>query len=132
MHVCIYPFLKKTKLFFFVFVQESGCYPRKLEITPDDEEYDSIGDVIAAYSVSPAEDYFNGNVLGLTKDQDGTKYTWDDYGSIQWHLVGCLAGSWVLICLSLIKGIQSYGKVAYVITLSPFVVLTILLGMNCF
>ena len=44
------------------------------------------------------------------------------------HLVGCLAGSWVLICLTLIKGIQSYGKEAYVITLSPYFVLSLLLG----
>ena len=56
------------------------------------------------------------------------RYSWDDYGTLQPHLVGCLAGSWVLICLTLIKGIQSYGKVAYVITLSPYFVLTFLLS----
>ena len=68
-------------------------------------------------------------LLGITKNETGVRYTWDDYGTLQWHLVACLAGSWLLICLSLIKGIQSYGKVAYVVTLSPFVVLTILLGL---
>merc|ERR1712223_1213947 len=90
-------------------------------------DFDSLKDIIADYSVSPAEDYFNGKLLGLTKDRFGNRYNWDDYGSLQGHLVGCLAGSWVLICLTLIKGIQSYGKVAYVITLSPYFVLTLLL-----
>ena len=88
--------------------------------------------MIRENGISPAEDYFNGKVLGITKNVTGERYTWDDYGTLQWHLVGCLAGSWVLICLSLIKGLQSYGKVAYVITLSPFVVLTILLGKGIF
>ena len=91
-------------------------------------DFEPIKDIIADNSVSPAEDYFNGNVLGLTKNRDGDRYSWDDYGSLQGHLVGCLAASWVLICLTLIKGIQSYGKVAYVITLSPYFVLTLLLG----
>ena len=88
--------------------------------------------MIRENGISPAEDYFNGRVLGITKNVTGERYTWDDYGTLQWHLVGCLAGSWVLICLSLIKGLQSYGKVAYVITLSPFVVLTILLGIKAY
>lgn len=68
--------------------------------------------------------------MNIYKNASGDKYSWEDYGTIQPHLVGCLAGSWVLICLSLIKGIQSYGKVAYVITMSPFVVLTILLSKH--
>ena len=89
-----------------------------------------VSDVIKENSISPAEDYFNGNVLNIYKNASGDKYSWEDYGTIQPHLVGCLAGSWVLICLSLIKGIQSYGKVAYVITMSPFVVLTILLSKH--
>ena len=57
----------------------------------------------------------------------GNIYDWSDFGNLQWELVGCLALSWVLVCLTLIQGIQSYGKVSYVITLSPYFVLTALL-----
>ena len=53
---------------------------------------------------------------------------WEDWGNIRWEIVGCLALSWTLVCLSLIKGIQSYGKVVYFTTLFPYVVLTALLG----
>ena len=93
-----------------------------------DGNYTPFKDVVGEFGVSPAEDYFNGRVLGINKDESGLRYDWDDYGSIQGHLVGCLAAAWVLVCLSLIKGIQSYGKVAYVITLSPYFVLTALLS----
>ena len=51
-----------------------------------------------------------------------------DYGSLKWELVLCLFLSWVLVGLSLIGGIQNFGKVAYVITLSPYFVLTALLA----
>ena len=45
---------------------------------------------------------------------------WDDYGSLRWELVLCLLLAWILIALSMIKGLASYGKVAYFITLSPY------------
>ena len=53
---------------------------------------------------------------------------WEHWGNIRWEIVGCLALSWSLVCLFLIKGIQSYGKVVYFTTLFPYVVLTALLG----
>ena len=28
----------------------------------------------------------------------GERYTWENYGSLQPHLVGCFAAAWVLIC----------------------------------
>ena len=108
-----------------IFFQTKFCYDPTPNIT---NPYEQIKYIIGNNSVSPAEDYFNGNVLKLNKDETGARFTWEDYGSLQGHLVGCLAGSWVIICLTLIKGIQSYGKIAYVITLSPYFVLTILLS----
>ena len=54
--------------------------------------------------------------------------SWEHWGNIRWEIAGCLALSWSLVCLSLIKGIQSYGKVVYFTTLFPYVVLTALLG----
>ena len=46
---------------------------------------------------------------------------WDNYGQLRWQLVLCLLLAWILIGLSMIKGLASYGKVAYFITLSPYV-----------
>ena len=37
--------------------------------------FEAIKDIIRDNSVSPAEDYFNGNVLGLTKNPNGERYT---------------------------------------------------------
>ncbi len=54
--------------------------------------------------------------------------SWSKWGSPRWDLIGCLALSWTLICVSLIKGVQSYGKVVYFTTLFPYVVLTIMVG----
>ena len=58
----------------------------------------------------------------------GEKYSWDNYGTMSWELTLCLLLSWIMICLSMIGGLQSFGKVAYVVTLSPYVVLTALLA----
>ena len=73
--------------------------------------------VIQEYSTPPADDYFNGYVLGLNKDPNGTlpwkdtHYTFSDYGYPRWQLVLCLLLAWILVMLSLIKGLQSLGKV---------------------
>ncbi len=88
---------------------------------------ETFSTVLGTYSVSPAEDYFNGKVLGLTKDVDGNQYTWNDYGTIQWELVLCQLAVWVLVSLVNIKGIKSLGKAAYILTILPYVLLTILL-----
>ena len=89
----------------------------------------SITSVINEYSISPAEDYFNGFCLGLYVEgtKDGTTHDLENYGVPRWQLILCLACGWTLITLVLIKGIQSYGKAAYVITLSPYFILTALI-----
>ncbi len=89
-----------------------------------------IYEVLTTYSVSPAEDYFNGRVLGLTKDIDGTLYTWDDFGSIQWELVLCQLLGYLLMAAIIIKGVRSLGKAAYVLTVLPYVILTALLAYS--
>ncbi len=65
-----------------------------------------VYEVLTLYSVSPAEDYFNGRVLGVTKDKDGTQYTWDDFGSVQWELVLCQLFGWLLVGATIIKGVR--------------------------
>ena len=100
--------------------------------TPDGDHCDAnttVSDVLVKNSIYPSEDYLNGFVLGYTiPNSNGTRHSWDNYGSLRWELCLCLLLSWIIICLSMIQGLQSYGKVAYVVTLSPYFVLTALLA----
>ena len=59
------------------------------------------------YAVAPPEDYFLHQMLGLDKEI----HDWDNVGEMRWQMVLCLFGGWVIVCLSLIKGVQSSGKV---------------------
>ena len=61
------------------------------------------------YVVSPSEDYYTSNLLGLDKNI----HSWDNLGGLRWQLVLCLFGAWTIVCLCLIKGVQSAGKVVY-------------------
>merc|ERR1711970_686673 len=72
--------------------------------------------------VSPSEDYFKRTMLGLEEDT-----SWSDLGGLKWQLVLCLAAAWTIVCLCLIKGVQSSGKVVYFTALFPYLVLVILL-----
>jgi len=72
--------------------------------------------------VSPSEDYFKRTMLGLEEDT-----SWSNMGELKWELVLCLAGAWIIVCLCLIKGVQSSGKVVYFTALFPYLVLVILL-----
>ena len=76
---------------------------------------------------SASEDFWNRKVLGMKVFGSHVESNWSEWGGVRWPLVGCLALSWTIICLSLIKGIQSYGKVVYFVTTFPYVVLTTLL-----
>ncbi|XP_041113130.1 sodium-dependent neutral amino acid transporter B(0)AT2-like [Polyodon spathula] len=44
-------------------------------------------------------------------------------GGINWKMAVCLLSAWVTVCLAMIKGIQSSGKVMYFSSLFPYVVL---------
>ena len=59
------------------------------------------------YAVAPPEDFFLHQMLGLDKQVNN----WDNVGGIRWQMVLCLLGAWVIVCLCLIKGVQSSGKV---------------------
>ena len=52
--------------------------------------------------------------------------SWEDMGGMQWELVGCLALAWTIICLCMIKGVKSSGKVVYFTATFPYLVLIIL------
>jgi len=72
--------------------------------------------------ISPSEDYYKRTMLGLEED-----ISWSNMGGLKWDLVGCLAAAWLIVCLCLIKGVQSSGKVVYFTALFPYFVLLILL-----
>eukprot|EP00088_Acartia_fossae_P009522 TRINITY_DN1462_c0_g1_i9.p1 TRINITY_DN1462_c0_g1~~TRINITY_DN1462_c0_g1_i9.p1 ORF type:complete len:732 (+),score=113.65 TRINITY_DN1462_c0_g1_i9:92-2287(+) len=72
--------------------------------------------------VTASEDYFKRGMLGMDSET-----TWLNMGGLKWELVLCLAGAWAIVCLCLIKGVQSSGKVVYFTALFPYLVLTILL-----
>ncbi len=72
--------------------------------------------------MSASEEYYNRVVLGLTEE-----ITWENMGGLKWELVLCLLGAWIIVCLCLIKGVQSSGKVVYFTALFPYLVLVILL-----
>ena len=61
-------------------------------------------------------------MLGLEPDS-----SWSNVGGLKWELVVGLASAWVIVCLCLIKGVQSSGKVVYFTALFPYLVLVILL-----
>ena len=61
-------------------------------------------------------------MLGLEDDT-----TWENFGGLRWQLVTCLLAAWIIVCLCLIKGVQSSGKVVYFTALFPYLVLVILL-----
>ncbi|XP_067649896.1 sodium- and chloride-dependent glycine transporter 1-like [Haliotis asinina] len=66
---------------------------------------------------TPAEEFFRYNVLNVSTGLE-------DVGAVQWHIVGCLCASYVIIFLCLIRGIKSSGKAVYVTALLPYVLLT--------
>ncbi|CAL8323268.1 unnamed protein product [Merluccius merluccius] len=47
----------------------------------------------------------------------------DDTGGLNWRMTLSLLGAWIIVCLAVVKGIQSSGKVMYFSSLFPYVVL---------
>ena len=60
------------------------------------------------YAVGPSEDFFLHQMLRIDK----AVHTWGSYGHLEWRMVLCLLGAWTIVCLCLIKGVQSAGKVS--------------------
>ncbi|XP_067628133.1 sodium-dependent nutrient amino acid transporter 1 [Eurosta solidaginis] len=82
----------------------------------------STGNVSRENMISSAELYFTKVVL---REKDSLD---DGIGLPSWDLVTYLFFVWVMIAVTLIKGIQSSGKASYFLALFPYVVLFILLG----
>jgi len=73
-----------------------------------------------AQRTTPSEEFWERNVLQMS---DGI----EDMGGIRWELFGCLALSWVIVFLCLIRGIKSSGRVVYFTATFPYLVLLTLL-----
>ena len=58
--------------------------------------------------LDPEEYYFKHTMLGIDSSN-----SWENFGEMKWEMVLCLLGAWIIVCLCLIKGIQSAGKVVY-------------------
>ncbi|KAK1165241.1 sodium- and chloride-dependent glycine transporter 1 isoform X2 [Acipenser oxyrinchus oxyrinchus] len=72
-----------------------------------------------AKRTSPSEEYWKYHVLNISDDIG-------HFGEVRLPILGCLAASWVVVFLCLIKGVKSSGKVVYFTATFPYVVLTIL------
>uniref|UniRef100_A0A672PC29 Transporter n=1 Tax=Sinocyclocheilus grahami TaxID=75366 RepID=A0A672PC29_SINGR len=68
---------------------------------------------------SPSEEYWRNYVLNVS---DGI----GNFGEVRLPILGCLAVSWIVVFLCLIRGVKSSGKVVYFTATFPYVVLTIL------
>ncbi|CAL1543485.1 unnamed protein product [Lymnaea stagnalis] len=71
-----------------------------------------------------AEEFWQYNVLRKSSGLE-------ELGDLQVHSAMCLLAAWILVCLCLIKGVKSLGKVVYVTALLPYVLLTVFLIRGC-
>ncbi|KAM7535481.1 hypothetical protein Aperf_G00000091586 [Anoplocephala perfoliata] len=71
-------------------------------------------------TTSPAVEYYNNYVLQKSSG-------FEDFGTPVWHMTLCLLFCWIVVVLSLIKGVQSLGKVSYFTAIFPYIMLAILL-----
>lgn len=69
---------------------------------------------------TPSEEYFYREVLRMS---DGL----EEPGTPVWELTLCLLLSWIICFFVLIAGVRSLGKVMYVVTTFPYVMITILI-----
>ncbi|RWS21213.1 sodium- and chloride-dependent glycine transporter 2-like isoform X3, partial [Leptotrombidium deliense] len=78
------------------------------------------------------------NVSGVLKGNSSSQVFWerevlelssgiDQLGGIKWDLATCLAISWIVIVLCLIKGVKTSGKIVYFAATFPYVILIALL-----
>uniref|UniRef100_W5LMB1 Transporter n=1 Tax=Astyanax mexicanus TaxID=7994 RepID=W5LMB1_ASTMX len=74
------------------------------------------------------------NIVPECEKSSATTYYWyrealdisnsiSESGGLNWRMTLCLLAAWSMVCLAMIKGIQSSGKVMYFSSLFPYVVL---------
>ena len=78
-----------------------------------------IASNISILWVAPSEEFWKNHVLNQTGGIT-------EFGGFQWHLVASLAFAWILVYFCLLKGIKSSGKVVWVTSTLPYLLLGIL------
>ncbi|GAU98844.1 hypothetical protein RvY_09933 [Ramazzottius varieornatus] len=77
--------------------------------------------------VSSAQQYYDRFVMMKYEKASPNIFTITNLGDVNLLMLASLAGCWLVIYVSLVKGVQSSGKVVYVTSTMPFIVLFILL-----
>ncbi|CAG2250495.1 Sodium- and chloride-dependent GABA transporter 2,Sodium- and chloride-dependent taurine transporter,Sodium-dependent dopamine transporter,Sodium-dependent proline transporter,Sodium-and chloride-dependent glycine transporter 2,Sodium-dependent noradrenaline transporter,Sodium- and chloride-dependent betaine transporter,Sodium-dependent neutral amino acid transporter SLC6A17,Sodium-dependent serotonin transporter,Sodium- and chloride-dependent GABA transporter 3,Sodium- and chloride-dependent glycine trans len=70
--------------------------------------------------ITAQEEFWQEDVLGMSSGIE-------EIGTINWKLMLCLLGAWVVVGLCIIKGVKSLGKVVYVTATIPYILLTVIL-----
>ncbi|XP_052089563.1 sodium- and chloride-dependent glycine transporter 1-like isoform X4 [Mytilus californianus] len=70
--------------------------------------------------ITAQEEFWQNNVLQMSSGIH-------EIGHLNWRMILCLFGGWVLIGLCIFKGVKSVGKVVYVTATLPYILLTIIL-----
>lgn len=86
------------------------------ELLQVNETYNAV---LAGKRRTPAEEFFETHVLNMSGG-------FHEFGGLQWKLVLSLGAAWVIVFLSLIKGVKSTGKVVYFTATFPYFILIIL------
>lgn len=129
--ICLYFAVLIAYILFFLFASMTSELPwktcdntwntdrcfapnRTANVTANVSLYEATDDL-----ESPSTQYFYRNVL---QQSDGI----DNIGLPEWRLTLLLLLCWILVCLGLLKGVQSLGKVSYFTAIFPYILITLL------
>ncbi|GFU03391.1 sodium- and chloride-dependent glycine transporter 2 [Nephila pilipes] len=79
----------------------------------------NITDISESMRISAPEEYLNNYMLGKSD-------SFENFGTIRWPLMVSLLAAWIVVVLSLLKGIKTSGRVVYFTATFPYVILIIL------
>ncbi|CAF0793372.1 unnamed protein product [Brachionus calyciflorus] len=100
----------------FEWNDEKCCVPSKTDVLNSTLQ---IG-FCSKDTESPAKQYFNNYVLSLSDDIG-------NFTGVNWKLAVSLLACWLLVFLSLSKGVQSLGKVSYITAIFPYIMIIALI-----
>jgi len=103
---------------------------------------DRINATLAAKNVTslqlletPSEQFFYSGAMKMSNPKlFGTEYAdggIDDFRMPDTYLLICLASVWIIVFLVLLKGINSLGKIVYVVATFPYLIITVMLVFSC-
>ncbi|XP_032591879.1 sodium- and chloride-dependent glycine transporter 1 isoform X2 [Drosophila grimshawi] len=87
--------------------------------TPNCTSLDKVQNDYEGRFTTSADEFFHLEVLRISESIN-------HLGGMVWEQLLSLSISWIIICLCVLKGVKSVGKVAYFTALFPYVLLTIL------